>query len=59
MEACSRKYEHLNRLADPNGIVIFGGSRDLDLPVGELRQAFSLESKIYNRSFPDRDGCRL
>lgn len=53
MEACSRKYEQLNRLADPNGIVIFGGRRDLDLPVGELRQAFSVESKIYNRSFPE------
>jgi len=45
------RYARLNELAEPNGIVIFGGSADKCIPVGELRQAFDIEPKIYNRSF--------
>lgn len=40
----------LNELAEQGGIVVFGGSEDLSIPLGELRQAFSVESKMYNRS---------
>lgn len=43
-------YKSLNKIAESNGIVIFGGTEDKDLPIGELRQAFAIESKIYNRS---------
>lgn len=46
-----QKYIGLNKIADPNGIVILGGSEDVDIPIGELRQAFSVTPKIYNRSF--------
>ena len=46
-----KKYIKLNELAESNGIVIFGNSEDKNIPVGELRQAFSVEPKIYNRSF--------
>lgn len=45
-----KNYVSLNELADQNGIVIFGGSEDKDIPLCELRQAFSIESKLYNRS---------
>lgn len=44
------KYNKLNELAELDGIVIFGGSGDKEIPAGELRQAFGLEDKIYNRS---------
>lgn len=45
------KYKKLNELAERDGIVVFGGSDDLGLSIGELRQAFSVEEKMYNRSF--------
>lgn len=45
-----QKYIGLNKLADPNGIVIFGGNEDSNIPTGELRQAFSITPKVYNRS---------
>lgn len=44
------KYKSLNELAEKNGIVIFGGSEDLEIPIGELAQAFAINTKIYNRS---------
>lgn len=43
-------YKKLNELAQTGGIVIFGGSEDKDIPLGELRQAFEIKEKIYNRS---------
>ena len=46
-----KKYIALNALAEPNGILIFGGTDDMQLPIGELKQAFSLEEPCYNRSF--------
>lgn len=47
-----RTYRTLNELAEPDGIVIFGGSDDLGLPLCELKQAFALEQGLYNRSLP-------
>ena len=45
------RYKELNKLAEADGIVIFGGSEDTNIPLGELKQAFSLKDNIYNRSF--------
>ena len=47
-----RTYRMLNDLAEPDGIVIFGGSDDLELPLCELKQAFPIEQGLYNRSLP-------
>ncbi|MBE5767253.1 MAG: hypothetical protein E7335_08845 [Clostridiales bacterium] len=46
-----QNYVKLNEFADQGGIVIFGCKEDKGIPTCELRQAFSIESKIYNRSF--------
>lgn len=45
------KYRLLNKFADPNGTVIFGGASDKEIPLGELKQAFAPNEKLYNRSF--------
>ena len=45
------KYKSLNKIAEAYGTVIFGGSYDVNIPYGELKQAFSLKDSIYNRSF--------
>ena len=45
------KYKSLNQLAESDGIVIFGENSDVNLPLGELKQAFALNDRIYNRSF--------
>ena len=47
------KYRSLNQLAEADGTVIFGGSSDTNIPLGELKQAFALNDSIYNRSFSD------
>ena len=47
------KYKSLNQLAEADGIVIFGGSSDTNIPLGELKQAFALNDSIYNRSFSE------
>lgn len=49
----TKKYTALNELAEQNGIVIFGGSKDKDIPLCELKQAFALEPKLYNRSISE------
>ena len=46
-----KNYAKLNRLAEQGGIVIFGCDEDKDIPAGEIRQAFAVEQKVYNRSF--------
>lgn len=46
----TKKYQLLNKLAEANGIVILGGTQDKDIPLCELKQAFELDSKLYNRS---------
>lgn len=48
-----KMYHSLNELANPNGMIIFGGNSDISIPLCELKQAFSLDSSIYNRSFTD------
>ncbi|MEE1047780.1 MAG: hypothetical protein U0M60_10190, partial [Clostridia bacterium] len=50
-EAEIKNYVKLNDLAEQGGIVIFGSGSDKNIPTGEIRQAFAVESKIYNRSF--------
>ena len=44
-----RKYQKLNELAETNGIVVFGGREDMNIFLGELRQAFAIEplGKIF------------
>lgn len=46
-----KKYKALNKLAEQNGIVIFGEKEDVSIPLCELRQAFGIEENCYNRSF--------
>lgn len=45
-----KRYQALNSLAEKGGIVIFGGKEDKSIPLCELRQAFTIESNLYNRS---------
>ena len=45
-----RRYRTLNELAEPDGLVIFGGTADRGIPLCELKQAFALDSRLYNRS---------
>lgn len=45
------KYAELNELAEASGIVIFGNEEDRSIPLCELKQAFELDSNLYNRSF--------
>jgi len=45
-----KKYKMLNEFAEQNGIVIFGSESDLTIPLVELKQAFAIEQKMYNRS---------
>ena len=47
------KYQKLNELAQTGGIVILGGSEDLNIPLCEIRQAFEMEENLYNRSFTE------
>ncbi|MBQ8000870.1 MAG: hypothetical protein IJ298_06560 [Ruminococcus sp.] len=51
MEKQVNRYIKLNELAETNGIVVFGSGEDVNIPIGEIRQAFSIEPKMYNRSF--------
>lgn len=56
-----KRYQTLNELADQNGLVIIGGSIDREIPLCELKQAFALESKLYNRSITElsvKDGVK-
>ena len=46
-----KNYSNLNTLAEQGGIVIYDCGEDKDIPTCEIRQAFAIESKIYNRSF--------
>lgn len=57
-----KKYSFLNDIAERVGTVIFGGSEDAAIPAGELRQAFDMETALYNRSFRNlsvEDGIHL
>lgn len=46
-------YMSLNELAEQDGVVIWGGTEDRAIPLCELKQAFNLNSKLYNRSITD------
>lgn len=46
----AKKYKALNKLASQGGIVILGDGEDCKIPLCELKQAFSLDNNIYNRS---------
>lgn len=46
-----KKYMKLNEIAETGGTVIFGGTADKEIPLCELKQAFNLNEKLYNRSF--------
>ncbi len=48
-----KKYQELNSLAELNGVVILGGTADKEIPLCELKQAFELNSKLYNRSITE------
>ena len=61
-EAEIAKFKSLNQLAESDGIVIFGGAEDVNIPLGELKQAFALSDHIYNRSiagFSATDAARV
>ena len=45
-----KKHLAMNELAEPNGIIIIGGTEDREIPLCELKQAFELNSNLYNRS---------
>lgn len=45
-----KRYQNLNSISEQNGIIIFGGEGDKNIPLCELKQAFSIESNLYNRS---------
>lgn len=51
MKDYNKIYQTLNELAEKGGTVIFGGTADKNIPLCELKQAFDLNEKIYNRSF--------
>ena len=46
-----KNYNALNKLAEQNGIVIFGGKENISIPLCELKQAFGIKENCYNRSF--------
>lgn len=52
MENVIKTYRSLNSLATTGGLVIFGGSEDRLIPLGELKEAFDLKYTLYNRSVP-------
>ena len=47
----SNNYTTLNKFAEQNGIVIFGGTEDMSIPLCELKQVFLQNDNLYNRSF--------
>lgn len=51
MDYENKRYQTLNELAESDDTVIFGGTNDKEIPLCELKQAFSLNEKLYNRSF--------
>ncbi len=46
-----KHYQILNELAEQDGVVIFGNSEDISIPLCELKQAFGIKENCYNRSF--------
>lgn len=46
-----KKYKTLNSISEQDGIVIFGSTEDIYIPLCELKQAFGIKENCYNRSF--------
>lgn len=46
-----KKYKVLNSISEQDGIVIFGSTEDIYIPLCELKQAFGMKENCYNRSF--------
>ena len=46
-----KKYKALNSISEQDGIVIFGSTEDIYIPLCELKQAFGIKENCYNRSF--------
>ncbi|MDO5749174.1 MAG: SGNH/GDSL hydrolase family protein [Planctomycetia bacterium] len=46
-----QKYVSLNQYVSPKGVVIFGGSESHEISLGEIKDAFNLSERVYNRSF--------
>lgn len=53
LEPETKKYLALNELAETGGTVILGDDVDKEIPLCELKQAFNLNEKLYNRSFTE------
>lgn len=43
-------YQELNKIAQKNAVVLFGGTLDKSIPVTELAESFDFNFKLYNRS---------
>ena len=55
-----KKYQKLNELAEQGGIVLLGCGEDLSIPLCEIKQFFSVDEQLYNRSVVDlslADAC--
>ena len=50
-DAALKKYVTLNKLSHKGGVVLMGGSEDMQIPLCELKDSFKIEDSIYNRSF--------
>ena len=46
-----KKYKALNSISEKDGIVVFGSTEDIYIPLCELKQAFGIKENCYNRSF--------
>lgn len=50
-DAALKKYVTLNKLSHKGGVVLMGGSEDMQIPLCEVKDSFKIEDSIYNRSF--------
>lgn len=48
-----QKYVSLNQYVSPKGVVIFGGSESHEISLDEIKDAFNLSERVYNRSFSE------
>lgn len=52
LESELRRYNHLNSVAEPRSAVFFGADYFAAFPFNELKQDFSTDMPVYNRSIP-------
>ncbi len=48
-----QKYVSLNQYVSAKGVVIFGGSESHEISLDEIKDAFKLNERVYNRSFSE------